>query len=67
MAAIEQRSANRVLVDALTALSSAEPGLAAALQTKMAIAVYSSDRELFEEVVRYAAAGSGNGSIPNWE
>ncbi len=37
----------------------------AALQTKLAIAIYSSDRELFEETIRYAVAGCGNGSIPN--
>lgn len=35
----------------------------AALQTKMAIAVYCNDRRLFEESVRYAANGCGNGSI----
>ena len=37
----------------------------AALQTKMAIAVYCNDRRLFEETVRYAVAGAGNGSIPH--
>ena len=37
----------------------------AALQTKMAIAVYCDDRILFEEVVRYAVDGAGNGSIPH--
>lgn len=37
----------------------------AALQTKMAIAVYCNDRELFEETVRYAVDGAGNGSIPH--
>jgi lysophospholipase L1-like esterase len=37
----------------------------AALQTKMAIAVYCNDRRLFEETVRYAIAGAGNGSIPH--
>ncbi|MGI9243147.1 MAG: alginate lyase family protein, partial [Verrucomicrobiales bacterium] len=37
----------------------------AALQTKMAIAVYSNNRRLFEETVRYAVAGAGNGSIPH--
>ena len=35
----------------------------AALQMKMAIAVYCSDRKLFEEAVRYCVNGSGNGSI----
>ncbi|MEM7317312.1 MAG: alginate lyase family protein, partial [Planctomycetota bacterium] len=34
-----------------------------ALQTKMAIAVYCDDRQLFEETIRYAVYGSGNGSI----
>jgi hypothetical protein len=37
----------------------------AALQTKMAIAVYCNDRNLFEETVRYAVNGAGNGSIPH--
>jgi len=37
----------------------------AALQTKMAIAVFCNDRELFEETVRYAVNGAGNGSIPH--
>ena len=37
----------------------------AALQTKMAIAVYCNDRQLFEETVRYAVNGAGNGSIPH--
>ncbi len=37
----------------------------AALQTRMAIAVYCSDRKMFEETVRYAVAGAGNGSIPH--
>ena len=37
----------------------------AALQTKMAIAVFCNDRTLFEETVRYAVAGAGNGSIAN--
>lgn len=37
----------------------------AALQTKMAIAVYCNDRTLFEETVRYAVSGAGNGSIPH--
>ena len=37
----------------------------AALQTKMAIAIYCDDRELFEETVRYALNGCGNGSIPH--
>ena len=36
----------------------------AALQTKMAIAVFCNDRELFEETVRYSVNGAGNGSIP---
>lgn len=35
----------------------------AALQTKMAIAVFCNDHEMFEETVRYAVDGSGNGSI----
>ena len=35
----------------------------AALQTKMAIAVFCNDRELFEETVRYAVNGCGNGSL----
>lgn len=35
----------------------------AALQTKMAIAIFCDDREMFEETVRYAVDGSGNGSI----
>ncbi|MHC4176263.1 MAG: alginate lyase family protein, partial [Planctomycetota bacterium] len=35
----------------------------AALQTKMAIAVYCSDREMFEETVRYAVNGAGNGRM----
>ena len=37
----------------------------AALQTRLAIAVYCDDRDMFEEVVRYAVAGAGNGSIPH--
>ena len=37
----------------------------AALQTKMAIAVFCNNRELFEETVRYAVNGCGNGSIPH--
>lgn len=37
----------------------------AALQTKMAIAVFCNDRELFEETVRYSVNGAGNGSIPH--
>ncbi len=37
----------------------------AALQTKMAIAVFCNDEELFEETVRYAVDGAGNGSIPH--
>ena len=37
----------------------------AALQTKMAIAVFCNERELFEETVRYAVNGAGNGSIPH--
>ena len=37
----------------------------AALQTRMAIAVYCNEREMFEETVRYAVAGAGNGSIPH--
>ncbi len=37
----------------------------AALQTKIAIAVYCNDRKLFEETVRYAVNGAGNGSIPH--
>ncbi len=37
----------------------------AALQTRMAIAVYCNDRQMFEETVRYAVAGAGNGSIPH--
>ena len=37
----------------------------AALQTKMAIAVYCNDRQLFEQTVRYAVNGAGNGSIPH--
>lgn len=37
----------------------------AALQTKMAIAIFCNDRQLFEETVRYAIAGAGNGSIPH--
>jgi len=36
VAAIEQRSANRVLIDALTQLSGSEPALAGALESKMA-------------------------------
>ena len=36
VAAIEQRSANRVLVDGLARLSASEPNLALALETKMA-------------------------------
>ena len=35
-AAIEQRSANRVLVDGLTQLAQSAPSLATALETKMA-------------------------------
>ncbi len=35
----------------------------AALQTKMAIAVFCNDHRLFEEAVRYAVSGAGNGSI----
>ncbi len=35
----------------------------AALQTKMAIAVFCNDRNLFEETIRYAVSGAGNGSI----
>ncbi|MBJ07072.1 MAG: hypothetical protein CMO40_08175 [Verrucomicrobiaceae bacterium] len=37
----------------------------AALQTRLAIAVYCDDRDMFEEVIRYAVAGAGNGSIPH--
>ena len=37
----------------------------AALQTKMAIGVFCNDRELFEETIRYAVNGCGNGSIPH--
>ena len=37
----------------------------AALQTRMAIAVYCNDRQMFEETVQYAVAGAGNGSIPH--
>ena len=37
----------------------------AALQTKMAIAIFCNDRQLFEATVRYAIAGAGNGSIPH--
>ena len=37
----------------------------AALQTRMAIAVYCNERTMFEETVRYAVAGAGNGSIPH--
>ena len=37
----------------------------AALQTKMAIAVFCDDSELFEETIRYSVNGCGNGSIPN--
>ena len=37
----------------------------AALQTRMAIAVYCNKREMFEDTVRYAIAGAGNGSIPH--
>lgn len=37
----------------------------AALQTRMAIAVYCNKRKMFEETVRYAIAGAGNGSIPH--
>jgi len=37
----------------------------AALQTKMAIAVFCNDRWLFEETIRYAVNGCGNGSIPH--
>ena len=37
----------------------------AALQTKMAIAVFCDDSELFEEAIRYSVNGCGNGSIPN--
>lgn len=37
----------------------------AALQTKMAIAIFCNDREMFEDTVRYAVDGAGNGSITN--
>lgn len=37
---------------------------AAALRMKMAIAIFVEDQEMFEETVRYAVNGSGNGSIP---
>ena len=37
----------------------------AALQTKMAIAVFCDDSDLFEETIRYSVNGCGNGSIPN--
>ncbi len=37
----------------------------AALQTRMAIAVYCNERQMFEETIRYAVAGAGNGSIPH--
>jgi lysophospholipase L1-like esterase len=37
----------------------------AALQTRMAIAIYCNDRRMFEETVRYSIAGAGNGSIPH--
>ncbi len=37
----------------------------AAFQNNVAIAVYCSDRELFESTMRYAVNGCGNGSIPN--
>jgi lysophospholipase L1-like esterase len=37
----------------------------AALQSKMAIAVFCNDRHLFEQTVRYAIDGAGNGSIPH--
>ncbi|MEJ6567572.1 MAG: hypothetical protein QNL80_01805, partial [Akkermansiaceae bacterium] len=37
----------------------------AVLQTKMAIAVYGNDRQLFEKTVRYAVNGAGNGCIPH--
>lgn len=36
---------------------------AAALRMKMAIAIFVEDQEMFEETVRYAVAGPGNGSI----
>ncbi len=37
----------------------------AALQTRMAIAVYCEERSMFGETVRYAVVGAGNGSIPS--
>ena len=37
----------------------------AALQTRMAIAIFCNDRQMFENTVRYAIAGAGNGSIPH--
>ena len=37
----------------------------AALQTRMAIAVYCNKRKMFEDTIRYAVAGAGNGSIPH--
>ena len=37
----------------------------AALQMKMATAIYCNDREMFERTVRYAVNGAGNGSIPH--
>jgi lysophospholipase L1-like esterase len=37
----------------------------AALQTRMAIAVYCNNRTMFEDTIRYAVAGAGNGSIPH--
>ncbi|WP_199042610.1 alginate lyase family protein [Glycomyces salinus] len=37
----------------------------AALQTIMAIAVFSDDRAMFEDAVRYAAGGAGNGTVTN--
>ncbi|MCP4847823.1 MAG: hypothetical protein GY899_07755 [Verrucomicrobiaceae bacterium] len=37
----------------------------AALQTRMAIAIYCNERKMFEDTVRYAVAGPGNGSIPH--
>ncbi|MEM7383941.1 MAG: GDSL-type esterase/lipase family protein [Verrucomicrobiota bacterium] len=37
----------------------------AALQTRMAMAVFRNDRQRFEETVRYAVNGAGNGSIPH--
>ena len=37
----------------------------AALQSRVAFAVYCDKREMFEATVRYAVAGAGNGSIPH--